>query len=64
MNCSYAYEMQTDNDGIMKEKYLSILWCRYKNRENDTSTLKLNISASESPRKLKLGLIELYGNTE
>ena len=35
-----------------------------KNLENYTYTLKLNIFASESHRKLKLDSIELYGNTE
>ena len=35
-----------------------------KNPENHTCTLKLNIFALESHRKQKLGLKELYGNTE
>ena len=34
------------------------------NLQNHNYTLKLNIFASESHRKLKLGLIELYGNSE
>ena len=34
-----------------------------KNPENHTHTLKLNNSASESHRKLKLGSTELNGNT-
>ena len=35
-----------------------------KNPENHTYTLKFNILARESHRKLKLGFIELNGNTE
>ena len=42
----------------------SPLWHEWENPENHTHTLKLNNSASESLRELKLGLIELYGNTE
>ena len=42
------------------------LWLLYKskNPENHTYTLKLNIFATESQRKLKFDLLELYGNTE
>ena len=35
-----------------------------KNPGNYTYTLKLNIFAPESHRKLKLGSIEMYGNTK
>ena len=48
---------------IIKKEYSSFILHK-KNPENHTCTLKLNISASESHRKLILGLIELYGNTE
>ena len=37
---------------------------RFKNPENHIHTLKLCIFDPESHKKLKLGLIELYGNTE
>ena len=57
-------EKAKHNDVIIKKEKSSFLLQREKIPENCTCTLKLSISASESHRKLKLGLIELYGNTE
>ena len=47
----------------MKKNYFLIL-IYIKNLENHTYTLKLNIFPSDGHRELKLGSIELYGNTE
>ena len=52
MSCDYEEEIPFN------------LLYRSKKPENDTYTFNLNIFAPESHRKLKFGLIELYGNTE
>ena len=48
----------------MKKNYLSILIPKNKKPEKHSNTMKLNIFVQESYRKLKSGLIELYGNSK